>query len=51
MTNWKCCDKKWSWPNLKYYPGICLNRLSKTIKKKNFLEQLLSQLKFGKDTS
>jgi hypothetical protein len=28
--NWKEYGRKWSWPNLKYYPGICLDGLSKT---------------------
>jgi hypothetical protein len=24
MMNWKGCVRKQSWPNLRYYPGICL---------------------------
>jgi hypothetical protein len=31
--NWNRCGRKWSWPNSKYYPGICLHELSETIKK------------------
>jgi hypothetical protein len=30
--NWKGCGRKVSWPNLIYYPGICLQRLKKTTK-------------------
>jgi hypothetical protein len=30
--NWKGCGRKWSWPNLKYYPGICLEGLRKATK-------------------
>jgi hypothetical protein len=29
--NWKGCGRKRSWPNLRYYPGICLG-LRKTTK-------------------
>jgi hypothetical protein len=25
--NWKGCGRKRSWPNLRYYPGICLEGL------------------------
>jgi len=32
MMNWKGCERKWSWPNLRYYPGICLEGLRKTTK-------------------
>jgi hypothetical protein len=28
--NWKGCGKKQSGPNLRYYPGICLEGLRKT---------------------
>jgi hypothetical protein len=28
--NWKRCGRKWSWPNLRYYPDICLEGLRKT---------------------
>jgi hypothetical protein len=28
--NWKGCGRKWSWPNLRYYPGICLEGLGET---------------------
>jgi hypothetical protein len=34
--NWKGCARKQSWPNLRYYPGICLERLRKP--KKNVSE-------------
>jgi hypothetical protein len=27
--NWKGCGRKRSWPNLRYYPGICLEGLGK----------------------
>jgi hypothetical protein len=30
--NWKGCGRKWLWPNLRYYPGIFLEALRKTIK-------------------
>jgi hypothetical protein len=30
--NWKGCGKKRSWPNLRYYPSICLEGLRKTTK-------------------
>jgi hypothetical protein len=30
--NWKGCGWKRSWPNLRYYPGICLEGLRKTTK-------------------
>jgi hypothetical protein len=30
--NWKGCGRKWLWPNLRYYPGICLEELRKTTK-------------------
>jgi hypothetical protein len=26
------CERKWLWPNLRYYPGICLKGLRKTMK-------------------
>jgi hypothetical protein len=32
MTNWKGYGRKKSWPNLRYYPGIFLDRLRKTTK-------------------
>jgi hypothetical protein len=32
MMNWKGCGKKRSWPNLIYYPGICLEGLRKARK-------------------
>jgi hypothetical protein len=32
MMNWKRCGRKRSWPNLRYYLCICLERLSKTSK-------------------
>jgi hypothetical protein len=32
VTNWKRCGRKRSWPNLRYYAGIFLARLRKTIK-------------------
>jgi hypothetical protein len=30
--NWKGSGRKWSWPNLKYYPYNCLEGLRKTMK-------------------
>jgi hypothetical protein len=30
--NWKECERKGSWPNLRYCPGICLIGLWKTTK-------------------
>jgi hypothetical protein len=30
--NWKWYGRKRSWPNSRYYPGICLERLKKTMK-------------------
>jgi hypothetical protein len=30
--NWKECGRKQLWPNLRYYPGFCLERLRETIK-------------------
>jgi hypothetical protein len=30
--NWKGYGRKWSWPNLRYYPGIFLEGLWKTTK-------------------
>jgi hypothetical protein len=32
MMNWKGFEWKRSWPNLRYYSGICLQGLSKTTK-------------------
>jgi hypothetical protein len=32
MMNWKGCGRKRSWPNLRYYTGICLEGLRKTTK-------------------
>jgi hypothetical protein len=32
MMNWKECERKRSWHNLRYYPGIFLDRLRKTAK-------------------
>jgi hypothetical protein len=29
MMNWKGFSRKISWPNLRYYPGICLEGLKK----------------------
>jgi hypothetical protein len=31
--NWKGFGTQQSWPNLRYYPGICLEELRKTTKK------------------
>jgi hypothetical protein len=28
--NWKGCGEKWTWPNLRYYAGICFEGLRKT---------------------
>jgi hypothetical protein len=33
--NWKEYGRKWSKPNLRYYPGIFLEGLRKPIKKHN----------------
>jgi hypothetical protein len=33
IMNPKGCGRKWSWPNLRYYPAICLEGLRKTTKK------------------
>jgi hypothetical protein len=30
IMNWKYCRRKRSWPNLRYYPGICLEGLKRT---------------------
>jgi hypothetical protein len=30
--NWKGYGRKWSWPNFRYYPGICVEELRKTMK-------------------
>jgi hypothetical protein len=30
--NQKGYGRKWPWPNLRYYPGICLEALRKTMK-------------------
>jgi hypothetical protein len=32
MNNWKGCGRNRSWPNLRYYPSIFLERLRKTAK-------------------
>jgi hypothetical protein len=32
MTTWKGCARKQLWPNLRYYPGICLVELRNTTK-------------------
>jgi hypothetical protein len=32
MMNWKGYERKWSWSNLWYYHGICLEGLRKTTK-------------------
>jgi hypothetical protein len=32
MTNCKRCEWKRSWPNLRYYPDICLEGLRKATK-------------------
>jgi hypothetical protein len=31
--NWKEYGRKQAWPNLRYYPSICLEELRKTMKK------------------
>jgi hypothetical protein len=31
MVNWTGCGRKQLWPNLRYYTGICLEQLRKTI--------------------
>jgi hypothetical protein len=30
MINWKGCERKRSWPNVRDYPGICPEELRKT---------------------
>jgi hypothetical protein len=32
MMNRKVHGRKWPWPNLRYYPGICLEGLRKTMR-------------------
>jgi hypothetical protein len=32
IMNWNGCGRKWSWPNLRYYPSGCLKQLTKTMK-------------------
>jgi hypothetical protein len=32
VMNWKECGRKRSWPNLRYYPNICLEDLRKSTK-------------------
>jgi hypothetical protein len=32
MINKEECGRKWSWPNVKYYPRICLKELGTTTK-------------------
>jgi hypothetical protein len=32
MINWKGCDRKLLWPNLRFYAGIILEGLRKTTK-------------------
>jgi hypothetical protein len=32
MMNWKGCGRNRSCPNVRYYPGICLEGLMKTTK-------------------
>jgi hypothetical protein len=32
MADWKGCGRKRSWPNLRYYPGICPEGLRKRMK-------------------
>jgi hypothetical protein len=52
--NWKEYGRKLSWPNLRYYPGICLEGLKKT---KNLSEESqypgrdLKKLKTDRPTS
>jgi hypothetical protein len=31
VNNWKGKEGKWSWPNLRNYPGIFLNELRETM--------------------
>lgn len=37
----KECGNKWQWPNLRYYPGICLDGLNGAIKTLNEGRQYL----------
>jgi len=30
VVNWTDCGRKWSWPNLRYYPAICVTATRKT---------------------
>jgi hypothetical protein len=32
MMNWKGRERKRSWPNVRYYPGVCFKGLRKTTK-------------------
>jgi hypothetical protein len=32
IMSWKGCGKKWSWPNLRYYPRIFMKELRKITK-------------------
>jgi hypothetical protein len=32
ISGWVGCGRKWSWPNLNYYPSIALKILRKTTK-------------------
>jgi hypothetical protein len=32
ITNWKEYGRKWSWPNIRYYPSIYFERLRKAMK-------------------
>lgn len=38
--NWKAHCRKWSWPNLMYYPCVCLERLHKPIKSLRAVSEL-----------
>jgi hypothetical protein len=38
--NWKGYGREWSWPNLRYYPGIFLEGLRKTTR--NLLQDIQS---------
>jgi hypothetical protein len=34
--NWKGCGRKWSWPNLMFYPSIFVEGLRKNTENLNF---------------
>jgi hypothetical protein len=47
MVNWKGCERKRLWPDLRYYPGICLGVLRKTTKNLGEDSQSLGREGYG----